>query len=207
DHAAARNVPVIVYTDKDISAEAQKQLDELSSSAVVKTSDSSEKLLDDVSIFLHRMNQDASPKQQQTLKMLHDQDAMLVNRRVLVVDDDMRNLYALKSLLNKAGLKVALAENGQLAIDKINAIQPQDAFELIIMDIMMPVKDGYETMQEIRQMPDYANTPILAVTAKAMPEDRAKCLAAGASDYMNKPVDVERLMSMLRVWLYQRVQA
>ncbi len=207
DHTAARNVPVIVYTDKDISAEAQKQLDELSSSAVVKTSDSSEKLLDDVSIFLHRMSQDASPKQQQTLKMLHDQDAMLVNRRVLVVDDDMRNLYALKSLLNKAGLKVALAENGQLAIDKINAIQPQDAFELIIMDIMMPVKDGYETMQEIRQMPDYANTPILAVTANAMPEDRAKCLAAGASDYMNKPVDVERLMSMLRVWLYQRVQA
>ncbi len=206
-HTASENTSVIVYTDKDISAEAKKHLDELSSSAVMKTSDSSEKLLDDVSIFLHRMSQDVPPKQQEILKMLHDQDAMLVDRRVLVVDDDMRNLYALKSLLNKAGLKVTLVENGQLAIDKIHATQPEQAFQLIIMDIMMPVKDGYEAMQEIRQMPDYVNIPILAVTANAMPEDRAKCLAAGASDYLEKPVDVERLMSMLRVWLYQRVQA
>ncbi len=206
-HTAAENTPVIVYTDKEISAETQKQLDEISSSTVLTTSDSSEKLLDDVSIFLHRMSQDASPKQQETLKMLHDQDAVLEHRRILLVDDDMRNLYVLKSLFNKAGLEVTLAEDGQLAIDKINATSSSQAFELIIMDIMMPVKDGYEAMQEIRQMPDYADTPILAITANAMPEDRTKCLAAGASDYLNKPVDIEKLMSMLRVWLYQRVQA
>ncbi len=130
---------------------------------------------------------------------------MLRGRRVLLVDDDMRNIYALTGKLKEAGLDVSMAEHGEAALRKIeeNAQASNPPFEIILMDIMMPVMDGYEAMQRIREIRDYRETPILALTAKAMPGDRRKCIDAGASDYVTKPIDVEKLYSMLRVWLYR----
>ncbi|MBV1876247.1 MAG: CHASE3 domain-containing protein [Pseudomonadales bacterium] len=201
-HTGAQDTPIIVYTGREISDAEHSVLKEFSASIVIKGAESPERLLDDVSLFLHRANSQLPSKQQDVIKMLHDQDAMLTNRRVLLVDDDMRNIYAIKSELSDLGLNVTPAENGQVAIDTIKAAK--QPYELILMDIMMPIKDGYDAMQEIRQLPNYANTPILALTAKAMPEDRQKCIDAGASDYLIKPVDIAKLTSMLRVWLYQR---
>ncbi len=203
-YAKKEATPVVIYTGREISDDQYKLLKEHSSSIVVKGSHSLQRLLDDVSLFLHRVDEEISPEQRKTLKMLHNHDAMLAGRRVLVVDDDMRNVFALKRLLNDLDVDVTAAENGQVALDQINAAPSDSPFELILMDIMMPIKDGYETMAEIRALPQYAATPILALTAKAMPEDRQKCLDAGASDYVTKPIDTEKLLSMLRVWLYKR---
>jgi len=198
----SQNTPIIVYTGQDITDETHKRLSELSASAIVKGSESPERLLDDVSLFIHHVGKQLSLEQQQKIKMLHNEDAMLLGRKVLLVDDDMRNVFALKRILDDVGFKVTPAENGQVAIDAVIAAQ-DEPFELILMDIMMPIKDGYQAMKEIRQQPGYRDTPIMALTAKAMPEDRQKCIDAGASDYVTKPIDTEKLLSMLRVWLYK----
>jgi len=204
-HSNVGDTPIIVYTGREIDDEGHKILNEFSDSIIVKGAESPERLLDDVSLFLHSVGSHLPSNQQETIKMLHNEDAMLEGRRVLLVDDDMRNVFALKRMLMDAGLVVVPAENGQVAVDKVRAAE-QDPFELILMDIMMPIKNGYEAMREIRAMPGYSDTPIMALTAKAMPEDRQKCIDAGASDYVTKPIDITKLLSMLRVWLYKRVE-
>jgi CheY-like chemotaxis protein len=165
----------------------------------VKGVKSPERLLDETALFLHRVVSDMSQEKQHTIKQLYDQEGMLKDKKVLIVDDDMRNSFALSKLLSEKGIVVRIAANGQKALDLLAT----ESVDLILMDIMMPVMDGYETIRRIRLQPKYNSLPVLALTAKAMKEDREKCLAAGADDYLPKPIDIDRLFSMLRVWLYK----
>ena len=167
---------------------------------VVKGANSPERLLDETSLFLHTVASTLPQHQKQILRMLHDPELLLQGRRILLVDDDLRNSFALSKVLKKAGLDVKLAENGKAALDML-AGAPD--IELVLMDIMMPVMDGYETMAQIRVQPQFQNLPIVALTAKAMVEDRAKCIKAGANDYLAKPIDTDRLLSLMRVLLYK----
>ena len=139
--------------------------------------------------------------QQKVIRMLHDPDQVLQGRKVLLVDDDMRNTFALSQVLQQSGMEVVMADNGLLALEKL---KEEQGIELVVMDIMMPVMDGYEAMRKIRSQSRFKKLPIIALTAKAMPEDRAKCLEAGASDYLVKPVDADKLLSLVRVWLFQQ---
>jgi len=196
--------PVIIYTGQEITDEDQLTLSKFAADIIIKGAESPERLLDDVSLFIHSVATNLPDDQKKTISMLHNEDAMLRGRKIMLVDDDMRNVFAMSRQLGEAGLDVTMADNGQTALDLLNAqTEEEQRFELILMDIMMPVMDGYEAMQQIRQIPKYKQVPIIALTAKAMPEDRAKCLDAGASEYIIKPVDMERLLSMLRVWLYR----
>jgi len=196
--------PVIVYTGQEISDQDQLTLSKFAADIIIKGAESPERLLDDVSLFLHSVATNLSDEQKKTISMLHDEDSMLRGRKIMLVDDDMRNVFAMSRQLGEAGLNVTMADNGQSALDLLETqSDTEQRFELILMDIMMPVMDGYEAMQHIRKMPEYKQIPIIALTAKAMPEDRAKCLEAGASEYIMKPVDMEKLLSMLRVWLYK----
>jgi len=199
----ASDIPIIIYTGQTITAEEQNVLAQLSSSIVIKGAESPERLLDDVALFLHHIDDRYTDTQQATLKMLHDENAMLKDRRVLVVDDDMRNVFAITKVLESVGLTVSQAENGQVAIDKINAAE--QAFELILMDVMMPVMDGLTATKQIRKIAGYQSLPIISLTAKAMPSDQHMCIEAGASEYLTKPLDTDKLLSILRVWLYKRV--
>ena len=192
--------PLIIYSKSELDAEVTNMLNSYSPPGVLKEADSPERLLDEVSLFIHKVESGFNESSKEKIRLLHDQDAMLQGRKVLLVDDDMRNTYALSKKLMQVGLKVDIAANGQIAVDKMK----EDAeFELVIMDIMMPVMDGYEASRQIRKMAHYANIPILAITAKAMPEDRDKCLQAGASEYITKPIDFNQLLSLLRIWLFK----
>lgn len=202
NQANASTTPIIIYTGKELSAEEQKVLQQFSLSIVIKGAESPERLLDDVALFLHQVGDKYSFKQQAALKIIHDENEMLKERRVLVVDDDMRNVFAMTKVLEDAGLVVSQAENGQAALDAINSAD--NSFELILMDIMMPIMNGVEATTKIRKLPAYHSTPIIALTAKTMPGDRHKCIEAGASEYLTKPIDTDKLLSILRVWLYQR---
>jgi CheY-like chemotaxis protein/signal transduction histidine kinase len=192
--------PVIVYTGRDLTPEESLELMNYADSVIVKGVKSPERLLDETALFLHRVVADMPADKQQTIKQLYHQDDRLQGKKILIVDDDMRNSFALSKLLSDKGIVVKIARDGQKALDLL-AHDP--AVDLILMDIMMPVLDGYETTQRIRAQQQFKTLPILALTAKAMTGDREKCLAAGASDYLSKPIDVNRLFSMLRVWLYQ----
>jgi len=154
----------------------------------------------EVSLFLHSVESKLPSKQQQMMQMLHDPEKILANRTILLVDDDVRNIFALSSALESYGLDIIVASNGKVAIDKMNA---EDKIDLVVMDIMMPVMDGYETMRKIRKDKRFRDLPIIALTAKAMTGDKEKCIKAGASDYIMKPVDVEKLVSMIKVWLFK----
>jgi CheY-like chemotaxis protein/putative methionine-R-sulfoxide reductase with GAF domain len=190
-------LPVIVYTGRELSREEERELRQISESIIVKGTKSAERLVDETAIFLHRVVNKLGKSQQQVIINLHDRDFYLRDKGVLLVDDDMRNLFALAKVLEQRGLRVVKAEAG----DKALALLSEGAgVDLILMDIMMPGLDGYQTTRAIREMG--IRTPIIALTAKAMREDRDKCLAAGADDYLAKPVDMDRLMSMMRVWLY-----
>ena len=193
--------PIIIYTGKELNSEEQKTLQNHSISIVIKGSESPERLLDDVALFLNHIDGSHAPVQPEKLKMLHDENSMLEGRRVLVVDDDMRNVFAITRVLEQTGLIITQAENGQAAVDAVT--NADETFDLILMDIMMPIMDGLEATQIIRGMPDYQSIPIIALTAKAMPGDRQKCLDAGGSEYLIKPLDMDMLLSILRVWLYQ----
>lgn len=186
--------PIIIYTGREISEQEQKQLDIYSSSIVIKGVGSAERLLDDVSLFLHHINEN------EAVNILHDEDELIKGRKVLLVDDDMRNSYALSKSLFEVGVDVEMATNGKEAVD---ILEKDSSFELVLMDTMMPVMDGNEATQLIRKMPKYKNIPIIALTAKTMPEDREKCLKSGASEYITKPVDFDDLMSIMRIWLFQ----
>ena len=200
----AVGVPIIVYTGRAITEDEYHILNQFSSSIVIKGAESPERLLDDVTLFLHHIGDKYSTAQQQALQMLHDENAMLRDRRVLVVDDDMRNVFAITRILEQAGIQVLQAENGKVAIDLLTS--SEQPIELILMDIMMPVMDGYEAIAHIRKMADYQGVPIIALTAKAMPADRQLCIQAGASEYMTKPLEMDKVLAMLRVWLYRRVE-
>jgi len=194
--------PVIVYTAKDLTREEDQQLREFASSIVIKGADSPERLLDEISLFLHRVDSSLPAVQQDVTRVLHDSEQMLRDRTVLLVDDDMRNTFALSKMLRKEGMKVVIADNGHLALEKLDS---EPDIELVIMDIMMPVMDGYETMRRIRMEKRWEMLPIIALTAKAMPEDQVKCIEAGANDYLTKPLDLEKLFSLIRVWLFTAV--
>jgi HAMP domain-containing protein/CheY-like chemotaxis protein/signal transduction histidine kinase len=200
DEPALGELPVVVFTGKELSPEEDARLHTLARSVVVKGVESPERLLDETSLFLHRVIADLPPEKQRMLERLHRSDEDLVDRKVLVVDDDVRNIFALSSVLERRGMKVLTADTGYEAIAALEAT-PDVA--IVLMDIMMPGMDGYQTMQAIRQKPGFGRLPIVALTAKAMKGDREKCLEAGASDYLAKPVNTEQLLSALRLWLHR----
>jgi CheY-like chemotaxis protein len=194
------DLPVVVFTGKELSPEEDSRLHSLARSVVVKGVESPERLLDETALFLHRVVADLPPDKQRMLERLHQSDEDLVGKKVLVVDDDVRNIFALSSVLERRGMQVLTAGTGHEAIATLEAT-PDVAITL--MDIMMPEMDGYQTMHAIRQRPEFRRLPIIALTAKAMKGDREKCLEAGASDYLAKPVTTEQLLSALRMWLHR----
>ncbi|MES2305811.1 MAG: HAMP domain-containing protein [Gemmatimonadota bacterium] len=200
DDATLRDLPVVVFTGKELSPDEDAQLRTLARSVVVKGVESPERLLDETALFLHRVVADLPVEKQQMLEKLHRSDDHLIGRKVLVVDDDIRNIFALSSVLERRGMEVLTAGTGFEAIEKLDTT---DDVAIVLMDIMMPEMDGYQTMQAIRQKPALRRLPIVALTAKAMKGDREKCLDAGASDYLAKPVNTEQLLSALRLWLHR----
>jgi signal transduction histidine kinase/HAMP domain-containing protein/DNA-binding response OmpR family regulator len=190
--------PVVVCGPKRLGAEAEDAIQRLARQSVVRYAESQERLLEETVLLLHRAETDLSELQREVLKGLRQSGSVLAGKKVLVVDDDVRNIFALSTVLEKHGLQVVHAENGRAGIEMLLKTPGVDG---VLMDIMMPEMDGYETMQAIRQIPEFRSIPIVAVTAKAMKGDRAKCIDAGASDYITKPVDLEQLFSVLRVWL------
>ncbi len=189
-------IPVIVYTGRDLTHEEDKRLRKYTESIIIKGVRSPERLLEESALFLHRVENRLPKEKQQRLKMVHDKETLLKDKRILLVDDDMRNVFALSSALEEKGMQVFIARDGIEGVEKTKA-NPE--IDLILMDIMMPRMDGYEAMAEIRK--ENTDLPIIALTAKAMKGDRSKCIQAGASDYLAKPVDTDKLLSMLRVWL------
>ena len=193
-------LPVVVFTGKDLTPEEDAKLHMLARSVVLKDVESPERLLDETALFLHRVVTDLPIEKQKMLDRLHRSDEALIGRKVLVVDDDVRNIFALSSVLERRGMSVLTAGTGREAIQMIESTPD---LGIVLMDIMMPEMDGYETMQVIRQNPLFRRLPIIALTAKAMKGDREKCLEAGASEYLAKPVNTEQLLSALRMWLHR----
>jgi len=200
DTPEMQDLPVVVFTGRDLTAEEDTQLHTLARSVVVKDVESPERLLDETALFLHRVVADLPKAKQEMLDRLHSSDDALAGRKVLVVDDDVRNIFALSSVLERRGMTVLSAGTGREAI---STIESTPDLAIVLMDIMMPEMDGYETMQVIRQNPSLRRLPIIALTAKAMKGDREKCLEAGASEYLAKPVNTEQLLSALRMWLHR----
>ena len=200
DNPKLRDLPVVVFTGRELSAEEDAQLRTLARSVVVKDVESPERLLDETALFLHRVIGDLPPEKQRMLDRLHRSDDALAGRKVLIVDDDVRNIFALSSVLERRGMTVLSAGTGREAIETIDSTRD---LAIVLMDIMMPEMDGYETMQVIRQNQALRRLPIIALTAKAMKGDRERCLEAGASEYLAKPVNTEQLLSALRVWLHR----
>jgi len=195
-----REMPIVIYTGKDLSSKQETRLREVAQSIIIKDVRSPERLLDETALFLHRVQKQLPEHKRRMLEQLHQSDALLAGKKVLVVDDDIRNIFAMTSLLERHGMEVITAENGRDAVDTMAKGMQIDA---VLMDIMMPEMDGYDTMRAIRRMPQYQALPIIALTAKAMKGDREKCIEAGASDYISKPVDTDQLLSLLRVWVYR----
>ena len=200
DSPELNDLPVVVFTGKELSPEEDARLRTLARSVVVKGVESPERLLDETALFLHRVVADLPADKQKMLDRLHRSDDALVGRKVLVVDDDVRNIFALSSVLERRGMKVLTAGTGREAVGMIESTPD---LAIVLMDIMMPEMDGYETMQVIRQNPLFRRLPIIALTAKAMKGDREKCLEAGASEYLAKPVNTDQLLSALRTWLHR----
>ena len=194
------DMPIVVFTGKELSTEEDARLHELARSVVVKGVESPERLLDETALFLHRVIADLPQQKQNMLDRLHRSDDALVGKKVLVVDDDVRNIFALSSVLERRGMSVLTAGTGKAAIETLEFVPD---VSIVLMDIMMPEMDGYETMQVIRQNASFHRLPIIALTAKAMKGDREKCLEAGASEYLAKPVNTEQLLSTLRMWLHR----
>jgi len=200
DDVALSDIPVVVFTGKELSSDEDAQLHAIARSVVVKGVESPERLLDETALFLHRVVADLPVEKRKMLERLHSSDEDLVGKTVLLVDDDARNIFALSSALERRGMNVLTAITGSEAIA---LAESTPGLALVLMDIMMPEMDGYQTMQVIRADPAFRRLPIIALTAKAMKGDREKCLEAGASDYLAKPVDTEQLLSALRMWLHR----
>jgi CheY-like chemotaxis protein len=198
--SSLRDLPVVVFTGKELTAEEEARLKSVAKSVVLKDVQSPERLFDETALFLHRVVSDLPVQKRNLLERLHGSNDVLRNRKVLVVDDDARNIFALTTVLENQEMDVVSATNGRQAIE---IIQETPDLSVVLMDIMMPEMDGYETMRVIRRQPEFRTLPMLALTAKAMKGDREKCLEAGASDYIAKPVNTDQLLSLLRVWLYR----
>jgi CheY-like chemotaxis protein len=193
-------IPVVVFTGRELSPEEDLKLHSMARSIVVKGVESPERLLDETALFLHRVVTDLPPEKQRLLERLHSSDEDLIGRTVLLVDDDARNIFALSSVLERRGMKVLSATTGNEAIA---LIESTPNLAIVLMDIMMPEMDGYRTIAKVRENPTYRRLPIVALTAKAMMGDREKCLEAGATDYLAKPVNIDQLLSALRTWLHR----
>ena len=193
------NLPVVVYTGKEISPEQETELKRVTDAIIVKSVRSMEHLLDETALFLHRIEANLPEQKRRMLKLVHDSDPIFAGKRVLVVDDDVRNIFAITSILERHKMDVTYAQDGLKGIETLRAMQ---ACDVVLMDVMMPEMDGYDTMREIRKLDEFKSLPIIALTAKAMKGDREKCIEAGASDYITKPVEPDQLLSLLRVWLY-----
>jgi CheY-like chemotaxis protein/signal transduction histidine kinase/CHASE3 domain sensor protein len=199
--------PVIVYTGRTLSRDEEQRLRRHSRSIIIKDARSPERLLDEVTLFVHQVESKLPPERQRMLKMARDREATLDGRRILVVEDDVRNIFALTSLLEPHGARIQIARNGRESLEALDrsatlgATDPEATIDLVLMDIMMPEMDGLTAMREIRKRSGFKKLPIIALTAKAMKDDQEKCLAAGANDYIAKPLDVEKLLSLIRVWM------
>jgi len=190
--------PVIVYTGRNLTRDEEADLRKYSRSIIIKGARSPERLLDEVTLFLHKVESQLSHERQKMLKTARSRDKVFEGRKVLLVDDDVRNIFALTSALETKGAVVVIGRNGREAIEKLNEVEDID---LVLMDVMMPEMDGFEATMEIRKDPRWRKLPIIAVTAKAMKDDQERCLQAGANDYLAKPIDLDRLFSLIRVWL------
>ncbi|HEY9800301.1 MAG TPA: HAMP domain-containing protein [Leptolyngbyaceae cyanobacterium] len=193
-------LPIIVYTGREISKTQETELRRIAETIIVKDVRSPERLLDETALFLHRVQANLPAPKREILEQLHSHDYSLAGKKVLIVDDDVRNIFALTSMLERHQMVVLYAENGR---EGINLLETTPDIDVVLMDVMMPEMDGYETTRLIRQREQFRDLPIIALTAKAMQGDRDQCIAAGASDYIAKPVDTEQLLSLLRVWLYR----
>ncbi|MBD0334053.1 MAG: response regulator [Cyanobacteria bacterium Co-bin13] len=193
-------LPIVVYTGKELTEAEETRLRRLAETIIVKDVRSPERLLDETALFLHRVQANLPQSKQQILERLHQSDPVLTGKKVLIVDDDVRNIFALTSLLEQYSMEVLFAENGQAGLEMLQA---HPDISLVLMDVMMPEMDGYETTRAIRRQDRFRSLPIITLTAKAMQGDREKCIDAGASDYIPKPVDTEQLLSLLRLWLYR----
>ncbi|AFZ16358.1 HAMP domain-containing protein [Allocoleopsis franciscana] len=193
-------LPIIIYTGQELTRTEETELKRMAETIIIKDVRSPERLLDETALFLHRVQRDLPEPKQQMLEQLYQSDPVLAGKRVLIVDDDVRNIFALTSMLEHHQMQIFYSENGR---DGLALLQQTPNIDVILMDVMMPEMDGYETTRAIRNISEYASLPIIALTAKAMKGDREKCIEAGASDYITKPVDSEQLLSLLRVWLYR----
>jgi HAMP domain-containing protein/CheY-like chemotaxis protein/signal transduction histidine kinase len=194
-----RDLPIVINTAKELNRKEVAKLKRYAKTIVIKDARSPERLLDETALFLHRSQASLPEAQRKMLEEIHAADGGLAGRKVLIVDDDLRNIFALSSLLERQQMQVSFAENGR---DGIEVLERDPTIEIVLMDIMMPEMDGYDTMRAIRRIPKFKSLPIITLTAKAMKGDRDKCIAAGASDYITKPVDVAQLLSLMRVWLH-----
>ncbi|AFZ15373.1 GAF sensor hybrid histidine kinase [Crinalium epipsammum PCC 9333] len=195
-----QNLPVIIYTGQELTRAEEIELKRMAETIIIKDVRSPERLLDETALFLHRVQGNLPEAKRQMLEQLHQTNHILIGKKVLIVDDDIRNIFALTSMLERYQMNILYAENGK---DGIAVLQNTPDIDIVLMDVMMPEMDGYETMRAIRQNEQLRSLPIIALTAKAMKGDREKCIEAGASDYITKPVDTEQLISMLRVWVYR----
>jgi CheY-like chemotaxis protein len=194
-------LPVIIYTGKQLTRKEETALRRYAETIIVKDVHSPERLLDETTLFLHRVESRLPVEKRRLLQQLHSADAVFEGKKVLIVDDDMRNVFALTSVLEARRMNVRYAENG---LEAMKLLEEDPDVDVVLMDIMMPELDGYETIRRIRALPRFESLPIISLTAKAMKGDREKSIAAGASDYITKPVDTDKLVSLLRVWLYDR---
>ncbi|MDY8047682.1 response regulator [Paenibacillus polymyxa] len=193
------DLPIIIYTGKDLDSKEETQLRKYAESIIIKDVKSPERLLDETTLFLHRVEANLPEDKRKILQKLYNKEELFEGKKILLVDDDIRNVFALSSVLESYRMEVTFAENGREALELLE--QTPD-FDLVLMDMMMPEMDGYEAMRRIRLMPQFEKMPIIALTAKAMKDDRSKCIEAGASDYVKKPIQTEQLLSLMRVWLY-----
>jgi CheY-like chemotaxis protein len=194
------DIPIVVYTGRELSRKEETELKRMAEAIIVKDVSSPDRLLDETALFLHRVEANLPEHKRQMLEQLHESDPVLAGKTALIVDDDMRNIYALTSLLERHKMQVLYAESGA---EGIEILKKSPDIDVVLMDIMMPEMDGYEATRRIRDTPEFRSLPIIALTAKAMKGDREKCMEAGASDYITKPIDAQQLVSLLRVWLYR----
>ncbi|MEN8216924.1 MAG: response regulator [Pseudomonadota bacterium] len=193
-------IPVIISAERDLTSSEDAILQQYAKALTVKTVRSPARLLDEATRFLHQVADQLPEDKRQMLQMVHDKEGIMKDKKVLVVDDDVRNVFALMNVLEESQMEVIVGYTGQ---DGLRLLEEHQDIDIVLMDIMMPHMDGYEAMQKIREQPRLSRLPIIALTAKAMKGDKAKCLEAGANDYLSKPVDTDKFLSLMRVWLYQ----
>ena len=194
------NFPILIYTEGNITQEEEDKLNKYTESIIIKGNNSIDRLLDEVSLFFHSVDSNIDNKNFENIKFSEEKENLLNNKNILIVDDDMRNVFSLTSALEEKGMNVVVGRNGSEGIKKL---YEKNNIDLILMDVMMPEMDGYTAMKEIRKEKQFDNIPIIAITAKSMKEDRQKCIEAGSNDYLTKPVDINKLISLLKVWLYK----